>query len=172
MAEHGIPTACEADLTTLITSFLLTRLSGQPCCSLEITAFLEDRKALQFAHCGVAALSMAGDRRHAAVRSHMRTGAGALVEFPFPPGTVTIAKLIRPNGERVRLLVGSGEVIETSAGTRGSVATICVKPSREEFIDGLLRNAVEHHLVIVYGDWSEDLAQLARFAGIELTRTA
>jgi len=170
LAEQGIPTACEADLTTLITSFLLTRLSGRPCCSLEITALLEDRKALQFAHCGVAALSMAGDRRHAAVRSHMRTGAGALVEFPFPPGTVTIAKLIRPKGERVRLLVGSGEVVETSAGTRGSVATICVKPSPQEFIDGLLRNAVEHHLVIVYGDWTEDLAQLARFAGIELTR--
>jgi L-fucose isomerase-like protein len=66
--------------------------------------------------------------------------------------------------------VGSGEVVETSASTRGSVATIYVKPSPQEFIDGLLRNAVEHHLVIVYGDWTEDLAQLARFAGIELTR--
>jgi L-fucose isomerase-like protein len=169
-AEQGIPTACEADLTTLVTSFLVTRLSGQPCCSLEITAFLEDLQALQFAHCGVAALSMAGDCRVAAVRSHMRTGAGALVEFPFPPGTVTIAKLIRPAGERVRLFVGSGDVVATSAGTRGSVATICVKPSPQEFIDGLLRNGVAHHLVIVYGNWIKDLAQFATFSGIELIR--
>jgi L-fucose isomerase-like protein len=170
LAEQGTPTACEADLTTLITSFVLSRLSGRPSCGLEITAFLADQKALQFAHCGVAALSMAGDRRNAAVRAHMRTGAGALVEFPFPPGTVTIAKLIRPVDDCLRLFVGSGEVISTPAGVRGSVATIRVKPSPEDFIGALLRNAVEHHLVIAYGDWTEALAQFARFAGIDLVR--
>jgi L-fucose isomerase-like protein len=172
MAESGIPTACEADLTTLITSYLLTRLSGQPCSSLEITALLEDLNALQLAHCGVAALSMAGDRKHAAVRSHMRTGGGALVEFPFPPGTVTIAKLIRPSGDRAQLFVGLGDVIPTPAGVRGSVATVRVRPSPAKFLDALLKNAVEHHLVIVYGDWTEDLSQFARFSGIEIIKTS
>lgn len=168
LAEQGIPTACEADLMTLVTSCLLTRLSGAPSCGLEITAFLEDRQALQFAHCGVAAVSMAGDPAHIAIRSHMRTGAGALVEFPFPPGTVTIAKLIRPVDSRMRIFAALGEVIPTRAGTRGSVATVRVEPSPGEFIDRLLRNAVEHHLVISYGDWMEDLAQFANFSGIEL----
>jgi L-fucose isomerase-like protein len=170
LAEQGIPTACEADLTALVTSYILTRLSGRPNCSLEITAFIEDRQALQFAHCGVAALSLAGDPKNASVRSHMRTGAGALVEFPFPPGPVTIAKLVRPVDKRLRMFVGSGEVIQTPAGTRGSVATIQVKPSPGGFIDVLLKNSVEHHLVVTYGDWAEELARFARFSGIDLVR--
>jgi hypothetical protein len=31
----------------------------------------------------------------------------------------------------------------------------------------MLRHAVEHHLVICYGDCTEDLAQFSSFAGIE-----
>jgi L-fucose isomerase-like protein len=171
MAERGTPTACEADLTTLVTSHILTQLSGKPSCSLEITASLEEQQALQFAHCGVAAISMAGDEKNAAVRSHMRTGAGALVEFAFPPGQVTIAKLIRPLDGLIRMFVGRGEVIPTAPSTRGSIATIRVEPSPAEFIDILLENAVEHHLVVVYGDWTEELAQFAKFARIQLVRT-
>jgi L-fucose isomerase-like protein len=167
MAEAGVPAACEADLTSLVTSYVLTRLAGLPSYSVEVTGFLKEEGALQLAHCGAAALSLAGDPKNATIRGHMRTGAGALIEFGFQPGTITIAKLLRPEGDRLKMFIGRGEVIPTAPGTRGSVATVRVEPSPEAFLDTMLQEAVEHHLVLVYGDWTKDLAEFAKLAGIE-----
>ena len=128
MAESGIPSACEADLTALVTSYILTSLAGQPSCTLEITAYLEEQNALQLAHCGVAAMSLAGNS-DAIVRGHMRTGAGALIEFALKPGQITIAKLLRPFESGMKMFVGRGEVIPTDPGIRGTVATMRVEPS-------------------------------------------
>ncbi len=58
LSESGIPTACEADLTALVTCHILTRLTGEPSYSLEVTGYLEPQQALQLAHCGSAALSL------------------------------------------------------------------------------------------------------------------
>ena len=166
LAEAGVASACEADLTALATSYILTSLAGQPSCTLEITAYLKEQNALQMAHCGVAAISLADDSG-AVIRGHMRTGAGALIESALKPGQVTIAKLLRPYESGMKLFVSRGEVIPTEPGNRGTVATIRVEPSPAEFLQTMLQNAVEHHLVIAYGDLSEDLAEFAHFAGIE-----
>jgi L-fucose isomerase-like protein len=168
MAESGIVSACQADLTALITSYILTCLAGQPSCTLEITAFLEEQDALQFAHCGSAAVSLAHNLQSAVIRGHMRTGTGAVIEFPFKPKPVTIAKLLRPSEGGLKMFVARGEVIPSGSGMRGTVATVRVEPSAEKFIDSMLHYKVEHHLVFVYGDWMEDLAQFAQFAGIEI----
>jgi L-fucose isomerase-like protein len=167
LAESGIPSACEADLTALVTSHILTEVSGQPACCLEITAFLEKGQALQLAHCGAAAISLAGDPRRAVIRTHMRTETGATLEFAFKPGMVTIAKLLRPGEGRLRMFIGRGEVIETEPEARGSVATIRAEPTPRRFLESLLQHAVEHHLVLVYGDWVSDLEQFTQLAGID-----
>jgi L-fucose isomerase-like protein len=167
LAESGIPSACEADLAALVTSHILAKLSGQPTCCLEITAMLEKGQALQLAHCGAAALSLAGNPRKAVVRTHMRTKTGATLEFQFKPGRVTIAKLLRPVNGHLRVFVGRGEVIEAVPEARGSVATIRVEPTPEQFLKSMLQQAVEHHLVIAYGDWTADLEQFTQLAGID-----
>jgi L-fucose isomerase-like protein len=166
LAESGIPSACEADLTALVTSYILNSITGQPNCTLEITAYLEEQNALQMAHCGVAAMSLAGDSE-IVVQGHMRTGAGALAEFGLKPGPVTIAKLLRPFESGVKIFIGRGEVIPSDPGIRGTVATIRVEPSPSQFLQSMLQHAVEHHLVIAYGDWTDDLAQSAQFAGVD-----
>jgi L-fucose isomerase-like protein len=168
MAQSGVPTACEADLTSLVTSYILTQLAGQPSYSFDITAYLDSERALQFAHCGSAALSLAESPDRAVVRGHMRTGAGALVEFPFKPGVATIAKLLRPSSDKIRMFVSRGEVIPTPAGVRGSVATVRVEPSPDRFLEVMLREAVEHHVVLVYGDWTSDLEHFCDMAGVSL----
>ena len=170
LAGSGIVSSCEADLTALITSFILTSLAGEPSCTLEITAYLDEQKALQLSHCGVAATSLASDPDHAVMRGHMRTGAGALMEFGLKPGKVTIAKLLRPFESGMKIFAARGDAIATAPEIRGTVATVRVEPSPAQFIDFMLRHGVEHHLVIVYGDWMEDLAEFAHFAGIEYLR--
>jgi len=172
MAEAGVATACEADLTALVTCYILSALTGQPSCTLEITAYLEQQNALQLAHCGLAAFSLAENPKHAKIQSHMRTGTGAMVEFGFKPGRVTLAKLLRPFDDALKMFVARGEVIPTPPETRGSVATVRVEPSAAQFLQTMLQNAVEHHLVIAYGDCTEDLGQAAQLAGIECIRPA
>jgi L-fucose isomerase-like protein len=168
MAESGIVSACQADATALVTSFILTTLAGYPSCTLEITAYLEEQNALQLAHCGSAAASLAGDANSAVIRRHMRTGAGAVIEFPFKPRAVTAAKLLRPSDSGMKMFVARGEIIPNASPMRGSVATVRVEPSPQKVIESILHYKVEHHLVLVYGDWMEDLMQLAQFTGIEI----
>jgi L-fucose isomerase-like protein len=166
LAESGVASACEADLTALVTSYILTSIAGQPSCTLEITAYLEQQNALQLAHCGSAARSLAGDSQ-AVLRGHMRTGAGALMELSLKPGPVTIAKVLRPFEGGMKIFIGRGQSLPSDPGVRGTVATVRVEPPPEQFLRSLLHHAVEHHLVLVPGDWTEDLVQFAQLAGIE-----
>ena len=152
----------------LVTSFILTRLAGQPSCTLEITAYLEKQNALQLAHCGSAASSLAHHAESAVIRRHMSTGAGAVIEFPFKPKAVTIAKLLRPLAGGMKMFVARGEVIPNISTARGTAATIRMEPSPQKVIESMLHYKVEHNLVMVYGDWMEDLMQFAQFAGIEI----
>lgn len=167
MARDGVPSSCEVDLTALITTYLLAQLSGTPAFNFDITGYLEEDGAIQFAHCGAAAPTLAGDPSGALLRSHMRTKTGATVEFPFKEGTVTLAKLLRPVDGKLRLFVARGQVIPSGDGIRGSVATVRPEPSAAAFIDRMVREPVEHHIALVYGDWTGELAAFCDFTGLE-----
>ena len=167
MSEDGVPNTCEIDLPALITTYVLNRLAGTPTFNFDITAYLEEEGAIQFAHCGAAAPSLAGDAKRALVRVHMRTGTGATVEFPFPEGTATLAKLLRPREGKWRLFVARCQVIETGGGVRGSVATVRPEPTAAAFLATMMREAVEHHVALVYGDWTGELAHFCEFTGVE-----
>jgi len=166
MAEDGVPNTCEVDLPALVTTYLLHKLAGKPAFNFDITAYLAEEGAVQFAHCGAAAPSLAGDPNQVRLRVHMRTGTGATVEFPFPEGTATLAKLLRPSGGKWRLFVARGEVIE-SCGVRGSVATVKPEPDAGAFLDKMMYEAVEHHVALVYGDWTAELKHFCQFTGVE-----
>ena len=167
MSEEGVPNSCEIDFPALITTYILNRMAGTPAFNFDITAYLESEGAIQFAHCGAAAPSLAGDPKRALVRVHMRTATGATVEFPFPEGTATLAKLLRPRDGKLRLFVARGQVIPSGDSVRGSVATVRPEPSAAAFLDTMMREAVEHHVALVYGDWTVELAQFCEFTGVE-----
>ena len=165
LAEEGVPNTCEVDLTALITTWILSRLADAPAFNFDITAYLEEEGAVQLAHCGAAAPSLAAGPETASIRAHMRTGTGATVEFPFKPGAVTLAKLLRPRNGELTLAAAGGEVV-SSEGIRGSVATVRPKPSAAAFVDWLMREAVEHHIALAYGAWLGDLETFCEFTGI------
>jgi L-fucose isomerase-like protein len=167
MSQDGVPNTCEIDLPALITTYVLNRLAGTPAFNFDITAYLAEEGAIQFAHCGAAAPSLAGDSKRVLVRVHMRTGTGATVEFPFPEGTATLAKLLRPRDGKWRLFVARCRVIETGNGVRGSVATVRPEPTAAAFLATMMREAVEHHVALVYGDWTGELAHFCEFTGVE-----
>jgi L-fucose isomerase-like protein len=167
LSEDGIPNCCEVDLTALVTTWVLSRLANAPAFTFDTTGYLEEEAAVQFGHCGAAAPSLAGDRSRIALRSHMRTGTGATVEFPFPEGRVTLAKLTRPSDGSTKLFVAGGTVIPCPEGTRGSVAGVRPHPSADAFLETVLREGVEHHIALVYGSWETELRLFCEFTGIE-----
>jgi L-fucose isomerase-like protein len=165
LAEDGIANTCEVDLPALVTTYILARLAGSPAFNFDITGYLEDRDAIQLAHCGAAAPALAEDRSSVSLRTHMRTRTGATVEFPFRQGPVTLAKLLRPTDGKFTLLAASGCVV-ASEGVRGSVATVRPDPSAADFVDLIIREGVEHHIALVYGSWLDDLKLFCEFAGL------
>jgi len=167
LSEDGIPNCCEVDLTALVTTWMLSRLANAPAFTFDTTGYLDEEDAVQFAHCGAAAPSMAGDRSRIALRSHMRTGSGATVEFAFPEGAVTLAKVTRPRDDSMKLFVAGGTAVPCPEGTRGSVAAVRPHPSADAFMDTMLREAVEHHIALVYGSWEAELRLFCEFTGIE-----
>jgi len=172
LAEEGIPNSCEVDLTALVSTWVLSKLSDSPAFNFDVTGYLEEEGAIQLAHCGAAAPSLAGRDEMVQLRRHMRTGTGATVEFPFPEGTVTLAKLLRPLDGRLKLFAARGRAIPAGAGVRGNVAAVIPEPSAEVFVDNLLRIPVEHHLALAYGDWMDELADFCEFSGLEYLRPA
>jgi len=167
MSEDGITGACEIDLPALVTTHLLSQLADAPAFSFDITGYLEEEGAIQFAHCGAANAALAADPRKAVLRRHMRAGTGVTLEFGFKEGTVTLAKLLLPAGGRTRLFVARGQVVPTGERVRGSVATVRPEPSAAVFLDKMLREGVEHHVALVYGDWTRELSRFCEFTGLE-----
>jgi L-fucose isomerase-like protein len=167
MSGDGIPNSCEVDLPALITTYILNRLAGTPAFNFDITALLAQKGAIQFAHCGAAAPELAGDPKRVRLRVHMRTGTGATVESPFKEGVVTLAKLLRPRNGTLTLFAARGRVIQSGDSVRGSVATVRPEPSATAFLDKLLRQAVEHHVALVYGDWTAELAHFCEFTNVK-----
>jgi L-fucose isomerase-like protein len=167
LAEAGIPSSCEVDLPALITTYVLNRLAGTPAFSFDVTGYLEEEGAVQLAHCGAAELSLADDPKKALLRTHMRTGTGATIEFAFGPGSVTLAKLLRPLDGKLKLFAARGQAIPSGEAVRGSVATVRPEPSAADFIDAMIREAVEHHVALVYGDWTSELGLFCDFTGLD-----
>jgi len=166
LSQEGIPSSCEVDLPALITTYVLNQLAGAPAFNFDVTGYLEEEDAIQFAHCGAAAPALAADRSSVLLRVHMRTATGATVEFPFKDGTVTLAKLLRPVDGRLKLFVARGQVIP-SGNVRGSVATVRPEPSAAAFLDRMIEEPVEHHIALVYGDWTAELAAFCGHTGLE-----
>jgi len=165
LAEEGISNTCEVDLPALVTTHLLARLAGSPAFNFDITGYFEAENAIQMAHCGAAAPALAASPEAVCLRTHMRTGTGATVEFPFKEGPVTLAKILRPANGELTLFAATGAVVP-SDDVRGSVATVRPDPSAAEFLDFTIREGVEHHIALVYGSWIDDLKLLCEFAGL------
>jgi L-fucose isomerase-like protein len=167
MAQEGIASTCEVDLPALITVYILSHLAGAPAFNFDITGYLEDRDAIQFGHCGAADPTLAQACEAVRIRSHMRTGTGATIEFPFREGAVTLAKLMRPANGKLKLFAARGVAIAPGIAARGSVAEVRPEPSAAAFLETMMEEGVEHHVSLVYGTWTYELRQFCNVTGVE-----
>jgi L-fucose isomerase-like protein len=162
MLSDGLtPASCEADVNGTITQFILQSISGQAAFGSDLVAFDADEDVAILWHCGLAPLSMADPDVQPRATIHSNRKMPLLMEFPLKPGRVTLARLSEATGE-LRLVVAGGQMIQAPPSFTGTTGTLRFDCGTSAAMDTILREGLEHHLSLTYGDHIESLLVLAR----------
>jgi L-fucose isomerase-like protein len=161
MNQDQIPCGCEADVNGTITHLILQWVSGEPAFNSDIVDFDLGENTAVLWHCGQAPLSMADPARPVRGTIHSNRKLPLLMEFTLKPGRVTLARLSETAGD-FRLVIGSGEVITAPPSFSGTSGVIRFDRPAKDMLDLLIREGLEHHVALAYGNHVSVLETLAR----------
>jgi L-fucose isomerase-like protein len=165
LSDAGVPGGCEGDVNATVTMLMLQRLTGQPVFLCDVFHLDEKKNTILTYHCGASGASLAPKKGDVTIRRHP-LGCGATVEFPVKPGRVTIARLGNHAG-KYRMFITSGEALRTKQIVRGNPLEVRLDVKVDDFLKTITTRGVEHHLLVVHGDWSEILTEVCELAGFE-----
>jgi L-fucose isomerase-like protein len=165
LSDAGIPGGCEGDVNATVTMLTLQRLTGQPVFLCDVFHLDEKKNTILTYHCGAAASSLASNSKEIAIRKHAE-GIGATVEFPIKPGRITIARMGSCAG-KYRMFIASGEAIPTKQIVRGNPLEVRLDSKVDDFLKTVTSRGIEHHMLIVHGNWTEILGEMCEIAGFE-----
>lgn len=146
--EEGIVSACEGDIPTLVTMYLLYSLTGMPSFQVNPSNIDFDSKSMIFAHCTLP-LNMVSKYD---LMTHFESGLGVAIKGELQKGKVTICK-INPNLVLEDTLCIPGEIVENL-----SLPGFCRTQIRVSFNQDALFNFLDidfgNHIVLTYADAS------------------
>ena len=155
------PASCEADVNGTITQLILGWVSGEPAFGSDLVAFDVDADEAVLWHCGLAPLSMADPDVQPGATIHSNRAKPLLMQFPLKPGRVTIARLSEATGE-FRLVIGGGEMLKAPPAFTGTSGRIRFDSGAATVMDAIMREGLEHHISLTYGDHGAVLESLAK----------
>jgi len=170
--EEMVPTSCEADVNGTFTLVMLRALSGAPVFIADLVSVDVASDTAVLWHCGLAPVSMADPEAPICGTIHTNRKLPLLLEFPLRPGRITLARLshTRPEAGRAgyRLVIGGGEMVRAPRSFSGTCGVVrCDRPA-QEVLDTVMREGLEHHVCLVYGDYRTELHALAKLVGLEV----
>ncbi|GAB4521808.1 MAG: L-fucose/L-arabinose isomerase family protein [Anaerolineae bacterium] len=169
MSNSMTPCSCEADVNGTITQLILQWISDAPAFGSDLVSFdVEDDTAVLW-HCGLAPLSMADPDSVPEAALHSNRQKPLLMQFPLKPGRVTLARLSEATGA-LRLVIAGGEMLRRPGAFTGTSGTIRFDSGAQQVMDTLLREGLEHHLSLTYGDHQETLLSLATMLDLPVLR--
>lgn len=161
--DEGFVCNCQCSLNALISSYILKRLSGQPCFFGDVNVVLKEERSIRLICCGGLPGKLAPS--DTAIRivpqyEYMGAGQGACTFFCMKEGPVTIGTLGRDNGSYV-MNIATGrayaqrdaELLKVRSWAQGFVKLNC---DPMEFY----RNLRSNHSVVAYGDYKKELLEL------------
>jgi L-fucose isomerase-like protein len=157
-----LPCSCEADINGTLTQLILQWLSDAPAFGTDMVGVDADKDRVALWHCGLAPLSMADPDHQPHGGTHSNRRLPLVMDFPLKPGTVTLARVSQATGS-LRLVLGRGEMLAEPKPFSGTAGTLKLDCSADEFLNLLMREGLEHHISLTYGDYS---AVLNSFAGL------
>ena len=169
LSDEFTPSSCEADVNGTITQLILQWISGEPAFGSDIVAFDTVNDEATLWHCGLAPLSMCDPDVQPQATIHSNRAKPLLMQFPLKPGRVTIARLSEATGE-FRLVIGGGKMLKAPPAFTGTSGTIRFDSGAATAMDTMMREGLEHHISLTYGDHQGALAALARQLALPILR--
>ena len=163
------PCSCEADVNGTITQLILQWISREPAFGSDLVSFDVEADEAVLWHCGLAPLSMADPDVQPEATIHSNRQKPLLMQFPLKPGRVTIARLSEATGE-FRLIIGGGQMLKAPPAFTGTSGKIRFDSGAAAVMNTIMREGLEHHLSITYGDHQAVLESLAGMLGLPVLR--
>ena len=165
MTDQRIPCSCEADLNGTVTQLILQTLSGEPAFGTDLVHMDMEKDTAVFWHCGLAPLSMADPKVKPRGIVHTNRKLPLLMEFTLKPGGVTIARLSEANRD-FQLVFGKANMLESEKQFSGTSGVVRFENSARKVLDTIMSNGLEHHFSLTYGNFTAELATIARYLKI------
>jgi L-fucose isomerase-like protein len=163
--NRPLPCSCEADINGAVTQLILQLLAGSPAFGTDIVGLDVEQDLIALWHCGLAPLSMADPSAQPRGGIHSNRQVPLVMDFPLKPGPITFARLSRASGN-LRLVLGRGEMLPLPKPFSGTSGALRLECPASEFLESLIGEGLEHHIALVYGDFTEEILAFARLAGL------
>jgi len=163
LKNNGIPSACEADVTALLTMMILEYSANKPAFMGNIARLNPENNELIMSHC-VMPTKMAGfsqpPDQYVLRNYHGYCGATAYIDLKKGQ-EVTIARIARGLDKLVTL---KGKILNCTDTTSCRITvTLAIENARD-----FAHKAMGRHYVMVYGDYLKELRLLCHTLGINL----
>jgi len=165
--DDGIVAACEADINGAVSMQIGQYLSGQATFIADLVTGDQEKNELIFWHCGNGPRTLLSTQYQPVAGVHPNRKVPLTVYGPLKGGQVTICRLSPNNDGSFRLLIGKGTGIEAPMLYSGNTIPVRLETPVDSVIQLLLNKGVEHHYIIIYGDYVKELQELARLLEIE-----
>jgi len=163
LAEEGIVSSCEGDVTSALTMKILYELSEKPINNTDLLYLDEKKNTILFSHCGSSGFSIAeGDIELAPVRL---AESGVCTRFLMKTGKVTVVNICG-HGEQFRMAVMVGDAIPCGMEFPGNPMVVRFEKDVEQINEKIMENGIGHHWMIGYGDYSAELKNFCRIQNI------
>jgi len=156
--DRGIIAGCEGDVPALISMAIIQILTGKPSFMANPAQIDPENNELILAHCTVPLNLTEGHTLH----SHFESGLGVALRGKIPPGPCTVFKI---GADGRDYFVSRGEIIENLE--REDLCRTQLKIKLEKPVSYFLSNPLGNHHIIVPGDYSEQIKEAFRIAGLK-----
>jgi L-fucose isomerase-like protein len=167
LSDELTPCSCEADINGTITQLILQELSGAPAFGSDLVSADTQNDTAVLWHCGLAPLSMADSSEAPRAAIHSNRKMPLLMEFALKPGRITIARLSEASRD-YRLVIGSAEVLKAPPSFSGTSGVVRFERPIADILDTIMKQGLEHHFSITYGDLTGALHSLAKQLGLKV----
>ncbi len=168
LTDMGLFTGCEGDIMGTLSMLIARRLTGVHPFLTDFVSVDEATNTGMLWHGGCAPVSLAREDQPRHLFSHFAAGKGLTAGFALKPGRVTILRL-GDDGRNLRMIATTGQALESEMQVRGTLTRVEFDSNAMAFLNEMLSNGWEHHLVMAYGEIVPELEMLAHALDVPLT---
>lgn len=171
--EHGIPAACEMDVSNAVMMRALSLASDSPVMLLDVNNNGAQADECILFHCSAIPASFMGGpgqvKEHLMFRKSYGQGSGAGIHVgKILPGEVTFGSLKTEAGQ-LRAFVAQGDLTDAPVGKDFfGCGVVLKKKGMDQVLTYLCENGYRHHVAIVKGRWQASVAEaLTKYLGYQ-----